>query len=226
MRGRAIGEWSKWGRRWADGGLRVTATRPRKEQDGHELDRKRQDEEMPGRAGMKAHAWRQPWAREVPSSQIARRHTHTHSARQRSTGQAICRTASGQASCRVHETCGVAIRAAQRRGHGAACKQELSFPNRRQGLRSPRQVKSRKHKVAFKCAKAGAHTGTGAKAAAPVVSSTSPTAAPRGALHCPANMAFQRDRPYDERERHPCHELSRRQKVEADLFPLYFGKPN
>jgi hypothetical protein len=138
---------------------------------------------MPGRAGMHAHAWRQPWhaGSSFRPDRLAP-HTNTQA-------QALCRTASGQASCRVHETCGFAIRAAQGRGHGAAYTQELSFPNRRQGLRSPRgwPVKSRKHKAGFKGAKA--HTGTGAKAAAPVASSTSPTAAARGALPCPANMA-------------------------------------
>ena len=60
------------------GGLGVTATRPTKEQDGHELDRNRQDEEMPGRAGMQAHAGRQPWHAGSSSGQIAWRHTRTH----------------------------------------------------------------------------------------------------------------------------------------------------
>jgi len=169
------------------GGLGVTATRPTKEQDGHELDRNRQDEEMPGRAGMQAQGDSHGTREVPPARSLGATHEHTHAPAAQP--QALCRTASGQASCRVHGTCGVAIRAAQGRGHGAACTQELSFPNRRQGLRSPRgwPVKSKKHKAGFE---AGEHTGTGAKAAAPVVSSTSPTAAARGALPCGANILW------------------------------------
>ena len=170
-----VGQWEDGAK--GRGGLGVTATRSTNERDGHELDRKRQDEEMPGRAGMQAHAWRQPW-RTGRSSRPDRLATHTPHKAPAGAAQALCRTASGQASCRVHETCGVAIRAAQRRGHRVACTQELSFPNGRKGFAlAERQVKSRKHKSGFKGAKAGAHTGTGANAAAPVVSSTSPTAA-------------------------------------------------